>query len=110
MLGNERHRLTPTLRETGVIVTFGKDRKSRPITITAYPGSMTIIQAPRLNRHCRNELGPEGCPIPIIQAPHVNPWHERPWRRGALLGARTVARFKRSSFARTVPSVSEIQT
>jgi hypothetical protein len=38
MLGNERHRLAPTLRENGVIVTFGKDRKSRPITITLLPG------------------------------------------------------------------------
>ena len=38
MLGNELRRLAPTLREHGVIVTFGKNRKSRLITITLLPG------------------------------------------------------------------------
>ena len=56
MLGNERHRVAPIVRAIGVIVTFGKDRKSRPITMTLDPNSVTIIQAPRINRHCRHEL------------------------------------------------------
>jgi hypothetical protein len=38
MLGNELRRLAPTLRENGVIVTFGKNRKSRLITITLLHG------------------------------------------------------------------------
>jgi hypothetical protein len=63
------------------------------------PGSMTIIQAPHLNLHWGDELEAEGLPVPIIHAPPVNRWRERAWRRGAVLGARTVARSKRSSFA-----------
>ncbi len=37
MLGNELRRLAPQLRARGVLVTFGKDRKSRLITITLMP-------------------------------------------------------------------------
>ncbi len=97
MLGNERHRLAPTVGGNGVIVAFGKDRKSRPITIADHPRSMTITQAPHLNRGYRHKLELEGGPVPITQAPHVNPWHERPWRRGAVSGGRTAARCNRSS-------------
>jgi hypothetical protein len=38
MLGNELRRLAPTLREHGVVVTFGKSRNSRLITIAREAG------------------------------------------------------------------------
>ena len=34
----------------------------------------------------------QAVPGSIIPAPHVNPWHERMWRGGAVFGVRTVAR------------------
>ena len=39
-------------------------------------------------------------PGPIIQAPHLNPWYERLWRRGAVFGGRTVARHPKVAEAR----------
>ena len=38
MLGSEWHRQALALRDNGAIVTFGKDRKSRPIMMTLLPG------------------------------------------------------------------------
>jgi hypothetical protein len=38
MLGNELRRLAPHVREHGIFVSFGKNRKSRTITIKAGAG------------------------------------------------------------------------
>jgi len=39
MLGNELRRLAPHLREHGIFISFGKNRKSRTVTIKSGPGS-----------------------------------------------------------------------
>jgi len=39
MLGNELRRLAPHLREHGILISFGKNRKSRTVTIKSGPGS-----------------------------------------------------------------------
>jgi hypothetical protein len=79
----------------GMVVAFGKNRKSRSITITRENGfdssgaTRQHLQAPGVNA---------GNPtFPIIPAPHVSPYHERLWHRGADFGGRTVARCRASS-------------